>query len=126
MRECSSYSSPPLGGERLSWSSSVLPRASVPKNGIEDGQELSHASGQGELGRLASGAQAGIEAGDDGIVPTGHQGRHVQGGAHACPTAEDGAPAAQGPAIAIERCQTGQGGNGFAAQSAEFGQVGDQ
>ena len=42
--------------ERLSCGSSVLPRTSVPENSIEDGQELSHASGQSQLCWLSGSA----------------------------------------------------------------------
>ena len=100
-------------GQQLSWVSSILSEDGGPagvmfKHGIENGQQLAHARGEGELGRFAGGAQAAVEGGDDGIMARGDKGAHVEHSADVrtatpdCPAAakggretarEDGPPA---------------------------------
>src|SRR6185312_1595086 len=98
-------------GERLSCVSSGLPRFSIPEHGVEDGKKLSHASGERELLRLSCGEEAAIEACDDGVVPAGDESGHVQSGADGFAPTPDGASAAQGAAVAIERGDADEGGD---------------
>jgi len=69
---------------------------------IQDGQQLTHASGQGYLFGFASGAQTLIERPDHGIVTSGDQGPHVQHGSNMSPSAPHGAFFPQGSAVSIE------------------------
>lgn len=51
------------------------------------------ASDEGHLFSLAGGDEAVVEALDDGVVPDGDQGSHVEGTADLGAASEDGAPA---------------------------------
>ena len=53
--------------ERLCCGSSELPWGLAFEDGLEDGEELAHAGGDGELGGLAAGDEAGLEGADGGL-----------------------------------------------------------
>ena len=57
----------PLGVERLSYGSSRFPLLTVSKNGIEDGEQLTHACGEDELGWPTGGAHPLIHGPDDRV-----------------------------------------------------------
>jgi hypothetical protein len=57
----------PVSSERLCCGPSELPWGLAFADGVEDGEELAHGGGDGELGGLAAGDEAGIEGGlEDG------------------------------------------------------------
>ena len=58
----------------------VLPRTPRLDHGIEHGQELPHAGGQGHLLRFAGGAEALVERVDHRIPAGGSQGPHIERG----------------------------------------------
>ena len=93
---------------------------------IEDGQELAHAGNGGDFEGLAGGDQAVGEGLDGGVEAHGGQGGHVEGGADVRPAAEDGAFAAQGARIAVERGDADEGGDLLAIEFAQFGQAREQ
>ena len=55
-----------------------LPFPSVADHGIEDGEELPHASDMGDFGRLSSIAKPAIEHSDDGVPFRSAQAAHVE------------------------------------------------
>jgi len=99
----------------------VLPRGSVLQHGVQDGQELPHARGQGDLLRFARGTEAGIERPNDRIVASRGQRGHVQGRSDLGPPAPHAAPAPQGPAVPVEGSDPDQGGDLLAGQGPQFG-----
>src|ERR1044071_4582014 len=74
-------------GERLSLRSSGLPCASVPEDGVEDGQKLARHRDDGDDLGLAGSHQAFEEGPQNGIVPSGHECAHEESGAHGGPPA---------------------------------------
>src|SRR3990170_869579 len=107
-------------GERLSWKSSVLPWSTVSEDGVEDGEELTHDGGEGELLGFAGGEQASVEAGQDGVVMGSDEGGHVEHGADLGPAAPGCARAAPGAAVTVYGGDTDQGGDLFVVELAEF------
>src|ERR1700730_10103331 len=112
--------------ERLSWQSSGLPWFLVSQDGVEDGEEFSHASGDGDFGRFAGGAQPLIGMAERQLVANGDHDRHKEGGAHRAAATGDGASAPEGTAIAVEGSQPGKAGDFAAVEGAPFGYFCDQ
>ena len=105
--------------------SSLLPGSAGAEHGIEDHDQLAHAGGQRDLGRLPGLAQSFVEAGDGGVGAThGREHGHVQAGAQRRPAALDHAPSAHLAAVAAERGHTDQGRGLAAGERAELGQLG--
>ena len=69
---------------------------------IQDRQQLAHARGQGNFGRLPRGAQPLVEGFEHRIMTHGDQGAHIQHAAHQGATTPHGALAPQGPAVPVE------------------------
>lgn len=83
--------------ERLCCWSSVLPWSLIPEDGVEDREELPHASGEGELGGSPGGSEALIEV-FDGVISAGSgECGHVQGAADIGASALDHAPVEETP-----------------------------
>src|SRR5579872_4092604 len=81
--------------ERLSCWSSGLPWVLVSQDSVEDGEEFSHASGDGECGWLTSGAQALISFAEAKLVAQAGHDRHEERGPHGAAAAGDGSTASQ-------------------------------
>ena len=54
----------------------IVPGFSSSDHGIEDGEELAHASDDGDLSGLSRGDEALVELLDGGVEVDGHQRRH--------------------------------------------------
>src|SRR5260370_10724475 len=106
--------------------SSGLPRFLISGDGVEDGQELSHASDGGDHFGFAGGDQALAKGPDDRIMTGGREGGDEQSGAHAGAAAADEGLTAPFAGLPGERRQAGQAGDLAAIELAEFGQFGDQ
>ena len=87
-------------------------------------QELAHDGGEGDEVMLAVGFEALVKGAQDGIAPGGGEGGHEEAMANLPAPTADGTGAAKSPAVAIERGQPGQGGDGLTAEGAELRQVG--
>jgi hypothetical protein len=72
-------------------------------------EEFAHDGDEGDFVGLAGGAQALVEGAQDRVGAGGAKGSHEEGAAHVEASATDGALAAEGAAVAIERRQAGQG-----------------
>ena len=93
-------------------------------HGVEDGQQLAHASYEGYLLGLASGQQPLIKGSNEGIVAAGYQRPHVEGRSHLGASTPDSALAPQRAAVPIEGSHSHQGGDLPAVQGAQLRQVG--
>src|SRR5262249_40712288 len=118
-------------GEQLSWMSRGRRRRETPgggmlHEGIEDGEQLVHTGGQGQLLGLASVAQALREGAYDRMVAAGDKGSHVEGAAYPSAATPDDAPPTQATALAIERGDADQSGDGLAVELPQFGQLRQQ
>src|SRR3954470_23763114 len=69
-----------------------LPGDPLAQHRVEDEQELVHGGGESDLLRFSGGEQPLVEGPEDGIVPHGYQGAHIQGGSYAGAAAPDDAP----------------------------------
>ena len=56
-----------------------MPRAAVADHGVEDDEEFAHGGGDGDFVGFVLGDEAVVEGFDDGIVPYGDDGGHVEG-----------------------------------------------
>ena len=92
-------------------------------HGVQDGQQLAHASGQGHLRCFADSPQALVARLEHWIVADCNQCTHVQGGPHLRPPALDRAGASQRSAVPIEGSHADQGREALAAQRAQLRQL---
>src|SRR5690242_3111142 len=111
--------------ERPSWESSWLPRCFVPQDGIEEDDELAHASDDGELGRLSGGLEPMISARQRQITPNGDQDGHEECRPYHGSAARDGATSSQVAAVSIEGSDPDQRRGLMAIEGAQLGQLGD-
>jgi len=95
-------------------------------HGIEDCEKLAHASGEGNLLGLSGSAQALIEMSDHRIMTGGYKSRHIESSSHPCTSSPDGALAAEGTAVTVERRHAYQGGYFSAVECPKFGQLGQE
>src|SRR2546428_13236087 len=72
------------------------------EHGVENGEQLTHARGEGELRRFAGGAEPLVEGDEDRVMAYGHDGTHVEHGPDLRAPAPDRPAAAEGAAIAVE------------------------
>src|SRR5512137_2339687 len=56
----------------------IVPWSAMFEHGVQDGKQLTHASGKGYFLGLAGGTQAMVEGTDDGVVASSYQGSHVE------------------------------------------------
>ena len=103
-----------------------FPRGVVFEHGVEDDEEFSHAGGDRFFGLFAVGAKSFVEVFDSGIATDGGEGGHVEGVADVKSSAADGAGAGLLAAVVVEGCDTDEGGDLFAIELTEFGQIGKQ
>src|SRR3954470_4826150 len=89
---------------------------------VQNREELSHASGEGNLLRCPSGEQVRVEASQYLVVPDADQRAHVQDGADLGPPSPDGAVSTQRSTVAIQRRDTDERNDLLAVQLAELGQ----
>jgi len=96
------------------------PRFFLSQDGIEDGQELSHAGDEGDLFSFSSGQQVLIVFSDHGIMPRRSEGGHVQGASDRGASPRDHSPAAGLSTVTVEGRQSHQRGDLLSAGLAEF------
>src|ERR1041385_5203849 len=111
-----------------SWSEprGLLPGSLVPEHGIENDEQLAHASGQSHLLLFAGTKQPTIEGFDNQIVFGRYQRRHVKRGANACTTTASSSFAVPFPAITRMRCKPAKRDELLVWQVAQLRQFGDQ
>src|SRR5207247_9928007 len=91
------------------------------EHGVENGEQLTHARGEGELASFAGRAEPLVEGDEDRVMTHGHDGTHVEHGPDPRAPAPDRAPAARGSAVAVEGGDANDGGNLRTRQRAECG-----
>src|SRR5262245_11734451 len=106
--------------------SSGLPWATVPKDRVEDGEELPQRGNQGDLRRMPGGAEALVEGGQGRVMASGSERGHVEHPTHGTPAPPDGTPAPEGATVLIERCDAHQGGDLPAIEPPQFREFGDE
>jgi len=104
----------------------IVPGFTGSDHGVEDGQELAHASDDGDFFGFAGGDEAIVELLDDDVEADRSQGGHVEAAPYLPAPAEDGPFAAHLAGIAIERRNADQGADLAAGQTPQFGDIGDQ
>src|SRR3954470_20395928 len=97
--------------QRLCWSSSVLPWLLLSGDGVEDGEDFSHASDHGDHLWLAGGEQALTEGADDRVVADRCHGGDKQGSADGASSASDEGFAAPLSGLAREGSDTDEAGD---------------
>src|SRR5260221_5338694 len=93
------------------------------KHGVEDDQQLAHASGDDNFKRFARGFESLSEGADDRVAAFGGEGGHVQGAADRGTSAPDGALTPKGSAVMVEGSQPDQRANLLTVESSEFRKV---
>ena len=106
--------------------SNWTPVTVVPDHRVKDDQELTHASGEGDLLGLACCQEPLIEGAKDWIVAYRDQGRHIQSGAHSSASSPAGPLAPALAAVPAERGYTHQGGDLPTVEGTEFGEASQQ
>ena len=91
-------------------------------HGIEDGEQLVHAGGEGHLLGFACLAEAPVEDPNYRVAASGH----VEGCSHGGSSTPHRALAPQGPAVPVKWGHPGQSRDLFASQGAQFRQVGQE
>ena len=92
------------------------------KDGVEDGKQLAHAGGEGDLLGLAGGAEAPVEGPQDRVPAARDQGAHVENGAYGGSATPDRALAPERAAVAIEGSDANETGDPSSVQGAQLGQ----
>ena len=104
----------------------IDPKLVFGEQGIGEDDELSHDSGQCDLGLFAVFAQSFVEHREVGIMACGGKRGPVEGAAGVGAAALDVALACGVAAVVGERRDTGQAGDGSAVEGAELGEVNEQ
>src|SRR6476469_3986137 len=91
----------------------------VADDGVERGEQLAHDGDDGEAGVFASVAQASVEAAQRRVVADGDQAGHEERRAHFDAATLDASLAAIASAVAVHRCDTGEGGDLMAIDGAK-------
>src|SRR5687768_6158543 len=81
----------------------VVPDGALARHGIEDGEQLAHAGGQGDELGFAATDELFIEGSDGRVVAAGAERCHIERGPHACSPAPTRAPPSPPPAVAVDR-----------------------
>src|SRR4029450_5818370 len=106
--------------QRLSCEASGLPWASIAKHCVEDGEQLAHGGGDGDL------AGAVMERPNHGVVLDRRQSGHVKHAADVRPPAGDHPASAEHAAVSREGRHADEGRDAPAIESPQFGQIGDE
>ena len=93
---------------------------------MEEGEEFSGGGNEGDFGRFAGGAQAGIKEAQLRMMTGGAQGAEVEDAAGFWTTAVRMTSSAKGAALVIARSQARKAAEALARAVAEFGQHGEQ
>ena len=104
----------------------VSPGLFVSEEGVEDGEEFVHRGDEREFLFLALEDESLIEGFDGRVEADGTEGGHVQRGPDGGSTAEDGALASEGSAVAVDGRDTDEGGDLLPGAVSEFGEFGDE
>jgi hypothetical protein len=97
-----------------------------PDHGVEDGQELSGAGGEGDLHGLSGGLEALAEGLEARVAAGCDEGGDIERAANLCAAAPDVAPAAREAAVAGVRREAGQCGDAAMIEAAKLGQASDE
>ena len=95
-------------------------------HGIQQNEQLVHASSQGHFGGFAGRCQTLIEAPNDWVETETRHNRHVKGGAQLRSPTPDSPFSVQTAAVMIKRSQSDKGRNLLVAELAKFRQLGNQ
>lgn len=95
-------------------------------HGIENSEQLAHASDQGDFEQFAVSFEPFVKGSNHGIASGGDQGGHVKSAAHRGSTTPDGAPAFEGATVAIEGGDASESGNLSTIESPELRQFSEQ
>ena len=98
----------------------------VAQHGIEDGNHLAHAGGEGDLFMFTGLDESSVGRSNDRVVLNGSKHGHEQDRAHTGATATDTTLAPQGAAVTIEWCDTDEGGDLFVGQRAKLREIGQE
>ena len=88
----------------------MVPVCVMFEHGVEYGEELAHAGGNGNLGSFPCGAEPLIEGFDGGVMPSGHESSHIQTCSYVASPAPSGTVPSESAAITVEWCYTYQSG----------------
>lgn len=92
-------------------------------HGVQNCQQLAHASCQGHFGRLGRGPQTLVECLEYRVVPDRDERTHVSGGPDMGATAPDRPRTPQGRAVPSDGSHSDEGREALAAQRAQLRQV---
>ena len=93
------------------------------EHGVEEDEQLAHASCEGHLLRLTRGQQPLVEVPDDRVVAAGHQRTHVESGADPGASSPYGTFAPQRAAVPVEGSHSHEGSGLSSIQGAQLWQV---
>ncbi len=108
--------------ERDCW----VPLPTVADHGVEDDEQLPHASDVGDLGRLPSVAKSTIEDPDDRVPFRGAQAAHEEGRSHRGAAAPDHALASEETAVPSEWGDSDERSDLLVGESTELGEFSDE
>src|SRR3990170_3254535 len=101
----------------------IVPRCTMFKHGVQNCEQLPHASGKGYLFVLTCSTQTLVEVPDDSIVSCSHQSPHVEGCPYWSPSSPDCALPPQCATVSVKRSNPCQGSYLSAVQCAQFRQL---
>ena len=96
------------------------------QHGVEYGQKLMHTRRQGHFFDLPRREEPFVKGFDPRVVTRGHEGAHVEHGAHVRAASPDYAPTPEGPTVAIEGCHANQRRNVLAIERPQLGEFQQQ
>src|SRR5262245_25637500 len=100
--------------------SSGLPRATVPQDGVEDGEERPQGRDEGDLLGMAGGPKALVEGGEGRIVTGGSESGHIQRSPDGPAAALNHAAAPQRATVPVEGRDPDQGGDLSAIEMSQL------
>src|SRR5437764_11776458 len=103
-----------------------LPGRPMLQHGVEYGQKLMHTRRQGHFFDLPRREEPFAKGFDPRVVTRGHEGAHVEHGAHVRAASPDYAPTPDGPTVAIDGCHANQRRNLLARARPQRGECQQQ
>src|SRR4030042_3787525 len=98
----------------------MTPGSTMFNHSVQDSKELTHTGSKSHLLFLSRGTEALIKGSDDGIMPCGYEGTHVEYSPYLSSPSPDTPLAPDVAAIAIKGSNTHQSSYLSAVQSAQF------
>src|SRR5688500_9863513 len=114
---------PRRSGDRPCCGSSGAPWLTCAEDGVEDGEEASHAGDDGDHLRASPGGELGVAGAEDRVPADGGERGHEEDVADGGSAARDGPVAAHGPAVAVDGGDTDEGGGLAPVEAPEFGHL---